>query len=70
MLTFKKTVATPIVNPQEDSSEDTSPKLRPKTMGSLKYSTIANRPGKDYTPKERLLLNKLKRADEEAAMIG
>lgn len=45
--------------------QPTSPNVKQKTI-----SSPANNAGKELTPKERLLLNKLKKADEEAAKVG
>ena len=42
--------------------------MRPKTMVTINYSNMHN--DKEYTPKERMLLNKLKKADEQAALVG
>ena len=42
--------------------------VRPKTSGPTNSSS--NLGGKELTPKERLLQNKLKKADAEAAMVG
>ena len=47
--------------------------IRPKTSGatpSIAPSSPLNNPGKELTPKERMMLNKLKKADEEAAKVG
>ncbi len=44
--------------------------LRPKTLVSMKYSNLVENQNKEFTPKEKLLLNKLKKADEEAAKVG
>ena len=45
-------------------NQPTSPAVKPKNM------SIPANAGKELTPKERLLLNKLKKADEEAAKVG
>ena len=46
-------------------NQPTSPNVKQKTI-----SSPVNNAGKELTPKERLLLNKLKKADEEAAKVG
>lgn len=43
--------------------------IKPKTLVTMKYSNLIENPLKEYTPKEKLLINKLKKADEEAAKI-
>lgn len=47
--------------------------IRPKTSGatpSIAPSSPLNNPGKELTPKERMMLNKLKKADEQAVKVG
>jgi hypothetical protein len=53
------------------------PVLRPKTTGPAMRSeqkqqpaSIPEEPKKELTPKEKMLLNKLKKADAEAAKVG
>lgn len=41
--------------------------MRPKTMATINYSNAKSE--KECTPKERMLLNKLKKADEQAAVV-
>lgn len=74
--------ATPIVQQQQqqqqqvnriddyDDNQDISIRMRPKTSGAALPSS-SNMIGREtMTPKERLLQNKLKKADEEAAKVG
>jgi hypothetical protein len=76
--------ATPISNPQENDSYDDDDDIRSvinhPTYNSNRPKTIAGPVNskstptgfceKDITPKERMLMNKLKRADEEAIKMG
>jgi len=56
---------------KEESLEDSKVVvLKPKTLVTMKYSSLVENSKKEFTPKEKLLLNKLKKADEEAAKVG
>jgi len=56
---------------EEESLEDSKVVvLKPKTLVTMKYSSLVENSKKEFTPKEKLLLNKLKKADEEAAKVG
>jgi hypothetical protein len=54
---------------EEDDDDDNHETLRPVST-SLPQTIGGNKTMKELTPKERLLLNKLKKSDEEARKLG
>ena len=54
---------------EEEDDDDNHETLRPVST-SLPQTIGGNKTMKELTPKERLLLNKLKKSDEEARKLG
>jgi len=56
--------------PEYDDDDDVHSGVNQPASPLAKQKNAASPAGKELTPKERLLLNKLKKADEEAAKVG
>lgn len=62
----KSTTSTATTEATELAAPNSS--MRPRTKDTINYSNVNSE--KEFTPKERMLLNKLKKADEQAAVVG